>query len=66
MALPAALRADRAAVDLNEVPDDREAEAQAVVRARRRAVRLTESVEDEREELDRDALAVVADLDLYE
>src|SRR5207249_11402196 len=61
--LALALDLDRAAVQLDDVVDDREPETQAAVRARVRAVGLPEGLEDVRQELGRDPLALVADGD---
>ena len=55
------LRLHRPAVQLDQVTHDREPEAEAAVRARGRAVRLPEALEDVGQELRRDALAGVAD-----
>ena len=49
------------AVQLDDVPDDREAETQPAVRPRDRAVALPETIEDERQELRCNALAGVGD-----
>ena len=59
-AAPALSARDRAAVQLDEVPHDREPEAEPAVHARGRAVGLPEALEDVRQELGRDALAGVA------
>src|SRR5258707_894048 len=53
-----------AAVELDDVADDREAEAQSAVHARRRVVGLPEAFEDVRQELRFDALAGVRDGEL--
>ena len=54
----------RAAVLLDEVPRDREAEAEAAVEARGATVGLSEAVEHERQELRSDADSRVPDRDL--
>ena len=64
LVLAAALDAHRAAVQLDEVPDDRHAEAEAAVPAAHGAVGLPEPIEHERQELRRDADAGVGHLDL--
>ena len=46
-----ARRLDRAAVQLDDVPDDGQPEAEAGVRPRRAAVGLAEAIEDERQHL---------------
>ena len=63
-ALAGARRVDAAAVRLDEVPADREPQAEPAVRARERAVGLAEALEQVRQELRRDAFAGVADRDL--
>jgi len=50
-------------VRLGDVPDDREAHAEAAVLARRRRVRLPEALEEVRRELRRDPLAGVLHAD---
>src|SRR5687767_1578352 len=60
---PAAVRLDDATVCLDDVLDDREADAEAGVLARHRGRRLTERLEQERQELGGDAPAAVADVD---
>ena len=62
LALAGALRVHGAAVQLDEVAHDGEAEAEAAVRARAGAVRLAEALEDVGQELGRDALAGVLHL----
>src|SRR5213594_2417225 len=62
--LPRAVRGDGPAVLLDEMTDDREAEAQPAVGATDRAVGLPETLEDVRQELCRDALPGVADGEL--
>ena len=59
--LALAVGRDRAAVQLDQVLDEREAEAEAAVRARAGAVGLPEPLEDVRQHRGRDALAGVAD-----
>jgi len=54
---------DGAAVELDEMADDGEAEAETAVRSRARAVGLAEAVEHEGKELGGDALARVAHLE---
>ena len=60
----AALGPDGAAVQLDEVLDDGQAQAQPAVVARRGGVGLAEALEDHRQELGLDADARVADGDL--
>ena len=55
LAAPLAVGADGPAVQLDEVPRDRQAQSEAAVDARGRAVSLAEAIEHEREELGRDA-----------
>src|SRR5438128_3708762 len=62
--LARALRAHGAAVKLDDVLHQREAEPEAAVRARARAVALAERLEDVRNELRRDPDARVGDDDL--
>ena len=57
---PALVASHRAAVQLREVLHDRQAEPEAAVFARDRAVRLAERIEDVRQKLRRDAAAFVA------
>ena len=57
-------RLHRAAVQLDEVPDDRQAEAEAAVRARRAGGALAEALEDVRQKRGVDAGAGVAHDDL--
>ena len=64
LAFPAALDADRAAVQLDEVPHDRHAETEAAVTAAHRAVGLAEPIEHERQEFRRDADAGIGHFDL--
>ena len=64
VALARALRLDAARVQLDEVADDGEAEAEAAVAPGDGRVGLAEAVEDVREELGRDSLAGVGDRDL--
>ena len=52
-----------AAVQLDEVPADREPQSEAAVRARRAAVRLAETLEHVGQEGRRDAVAGVGDID---
>ena len=59
-----ALGADRSAVELHQVVDDREPQAQAAVPARGGGVGLAEGVEDVGHEMRRDPLPRVADDDL--
>ena len=59
-----AVRADDAAVEFDELSDDREAEPQAAVRAGGRGVGLAEAIEDVGEELRVDPFAAVDDADL--
>ncbi len=47
-------------MELDDLPDQRQAEAQSAVAAARRGVRLAEPIEDIRQELAADALAGVA------
>ena len=61
---PSLVRRDLAAVQLDEVAHDREAEAEAAVRARGAAVGLAEALEHVRQEVGRDARAGVGDRDL--
>src|SRR5207245_8916819 len=58
-----ALDLDRAAVQLDQVVDDREPETQATMRSRAPSVGLLEGLEDVRQELRLDPLALVADGD---
>src|SRR5205085_1134601 len=60
-----ARRGDAAAVELDDVLHDGQAESEAAVRARRAAVALTEALEDQRKELAADALAGVGDGDAH-
>src|ERR1700749_1282281 len=62
-AAPLAFRlgADRAAVEFDEVPDYREAEAEPAVLSGRGAVRLPEALEDAGQEVSRDADARIGD-----
>ena len=55
-----ALGANRAAVQIDDVANDGEAEAEAAEQSRRRAVLLREAIEDVRQELGLDAAALVA------
>src|SRR2546427_10501671 len=59
--LALALDLDRAAVQLDQVADDREPETQATMRSRAPSVGLLEGLEDVRQELRLDPLALVAD-----
>jgi len=52
---------DRAAMKLDEAPHDRQAQAQAALRARRRSIGLAKALEDVGQEIRRDAGAGVAD-----
>ena len=64
LAVARALHPHRAAVQLDQVAHDGEPEAEPAVAARGGAVELAEAVEDVRQELGRDAGAVVGDDDL--
>src|SRR5438445_9336275 len=64
LALPFALRLDGAAVQLDEVARDREAETEPAVRARERGIGLAEFVEHVREKARRNADAGVRDSQL--
>lgn len=57
-------RVHRAAVEFHQIPDDREAQTEARVRPRRRAVGLAKPVEDMRQEFPTDPLAGIDDADL--
>src|SRR5437899_733729 len=63
--IPRARRGAAAAVELDDVLDDGQSEAEAAVRARRAAVALAETLEDQRKELAGDALAGVGDGDAH-
>ena len=56
---PSLARLDLAAVQLDDVADDREAEAEPAVRTRDGRVALAEAIEDERQQVRRDPFAVV-------
>src|SRR5256885_9721795 len=58
-AAPIARGGDRAAVQFDEVTDDGEAKAKPAVRPGRRAVGLTETIENERQRVGIDARAAV-------
>ena len=64
LVLAGALDADRAAVQLDEMPHDRHAQAKAAVTAAHRAVGLPEPIEHERQEFRRDADAGIDDFNL--
>src|SRR5688500_7284344 len=55
---------NRATVQFNQVPDDRQAEAHTTVLPASTLVRLTEPVEHERQEIRRDALTGIANNNL--
>src|SRR5262249_60075331 len=59
-----ALRPDRAAMQLDEMTDDRETETEAALRPGRRRVGLPEALEDVRQKGGIDATTTVHDLDL--
>src|SRR5438093_11817650 len=61
LALALALDLDRAVVHLDEIADDREPETQAAMRPRGCAVALPEGLEDVRQEVGGDPLALVLD-----
>ena len=61
---PALAACDGAAMHLDEMPDDREPEAEAAGLARRSGIRLAKALEDVRQEIGADADAGVADDDL--
>ncbi len=61
---PSLADVDRAAVQLDDVADDGQAEAEAGVRPRRAAVRLPEAIEDERQDVGGDPFAGVGHHDL--
>src|SRR3954466_9317323 len=54
---------DRSTVELDQVPRDGQAEAEPPAQTRDAAVGLTEAIEHVRQEVGRDALAVVTDTD---
>src|SRR5439155_12031954 len=64
LAFAFALRGDGAALQLDQVQDDVEAEAQPTSGSRERAVGLPESIESVRQELRADPDAIVRDDDL--
>ena len=63
LALAVAARRDRSSVSLDELPDDCEAQPQPTVTARGGRIPLPEGLENVRQEIRRNALAVVAHAD---
>src|SRR5258705_13130622 len=64
LSFPGALRGDAAPVQLDQVLDEGQAEAEAPMSARARAIRLPEAVEDKRQHGGRDAQPRIAHHDL--